>query len=164
MDAINGENQQKNLTDFDVQKIREILPHRYPFLLVDRILEIIPDKRIVGLKNLTINEAFFQGHFPSFPVMPGVLIVEALAQVAGVLMLQKPENIGKLAFFMGIDGVKFRKPVVPGDQLMLEADVIRWKTRTGKVKGTAKVDGKVVCEAVLLFSIIDPDIKQSKTN
>ena len=155
MAQINGENQANILTDFDVQKIRDILPHRYPFLLVDRILEVEPGQRIVGLKNVTINEEFFQGHFPSFPVMPGVLIVEALAQVAGVLMLQQPENLGKLAFFMGIDGVKFRKPVVPGDQLRLEADVIRWKTRTGKVKGTARVDGKVVCEAELMFSLID---------
>lgn len=139
----------------DCEEIKSILPHRYPFLLVDRIIEIERVKRIVGIKNVSINEEFFQGHFPQRPIMPGVLIVEALAQVAGVMMLREPENQGKLAFFMAIDQVKFRKPVVPGDQLRLEIEVIKWKTRTGKVHGEAKVDGKVVCEADLTFSLVD---------
>ncbi len=139
----------------DIEQIKDILPHRYPFLLVDRIVELERAKRIVGIKNVTINEEFFLGHFPSRPVMPGVLIVEALAQVAGVMMLREPENQDKLALFMGIDGVKFRKPVVPGDQLRLEIDIIRWKSRFGKVGGLAKVDGKVVCQAILKFSLVD---------
>jgi len=139
----------------DCEEIKSILPHRYPFLLVDRIIELERAKRIVGIKNVTINEEFFQGHFPQKHVMPGVLIVEALAQVAGVMMLREPENQGKLAFFMTIDQVKFRKIVVPGDQLRLEVNVVRWKTRTGKVHGEAKVDGKVVCEADLTFSLVD---------
>lgn len=146
---------ENTFTGFSVEEIQSILPHRYPFLLVDKIVELEPHKRIVGIKNVTINEEFFQGHFPGKPVMPGVLIVEALAQVAGVLMLREPENLGKLAFFMGIDGVKFRKPVVPGDQLRLELEVVRWKTKTGKVRGEAKVDGALVCEANLTFSLVD---------
>ncbi len=153
-----GQVQEKNEGDvcvLDIEQIRGILPHRYPFLLVDRIVELEKAKRIVGIKNVTINEEFFLGHFPSRPVMPGVLIVEALAQVAGVMMLREPENQGKLALFMGIDGVKFRKPVVPGDQLRLEIDIIKWKSRFGKVGGLAKVDGKVVCEAILKFSLVD---------
>ena len=140
-----------------IEQIRDILPHRYPFLLVDRILELDPAKKIVGIKNVTMNEEFFQGHFPVRPVMPGVLIVEALAQVAGVMMLREPENQNKLAFFMAIDQAKFRRPVVPGDQLRLEVEVVRWKTRAGKVHGKAIVDGKVVCQADLTFSLVDPN-------
>ncbi|MDX9703552.1 MAG: 3-hydroxyacyl-ACP dehydratase FabZ [Candidatus Auribacterota bacterium] len=149
--------QTRPTTLMNIEQIRDILPHRYPFLLVDRILELEPGKKIVGIKNVTMNEEFFQGHFPIRPVMPGVLIVEALAQVAGVMMLREPENQNKLAFFMAIDQVKFRKPVVPGDQLRLEVEVIRWKTRAGKVHGEALVDGKVVCQADLTFSLIDPN-------
>ncbi|MEW6535040.1 MAG: 3-hydroxyacyl-ACP dehydratase FabZ [Candidatus Auribacterota bacterium] len=145
---------EETFTGFDIEQIKQILPHRYPFLLVDRIIELEPHTRIVGIKNVTVNEEFFQGHFPARPVMPGVLIVEALAQVAGVLMLREPENIGKLAFFMGINNAKFRKPVVPGDQLRLELDVVHWKSRAGKVRGEAKVDGKLVCEAELTFSLV----------
>ncbi len=155
MDVTSGEQLDNKVLDFDIQEIKRNLPHRYPFLLVDRIIELERHKRIVGIKNVTINEEFFQGHFPSRPVMPGVLIVEALAQVAGVMMLREPENQNKLAFFMGIDGAKFRKPVVPGDQLRLEVDIVRWKTRAGKVRGQALVDGKVVCEAGLTFSLVD---------
>lgn len=138
----------------DINDIRRILPHRFPFLLVDRIVEVKGKERIVGVKNVTANEPFFTGHFPERPVMPGVLIVEALAQTAGVLMLNTPENLGKLAFFMGIENAKFRKPVIPGDQLRLEVDVIRWKTKTGRVKGTAYVDGKVAAEAELTFTFV----------
>lgn len=138
----------------DIQEIRRILPHRFPFLLVDRIVEVSGRERIVGIKNVTANEPFFTGHFPQRPVMPGVLIIEALAQTAGVLMLGTPENLGKLAFFMGIENAKFRKPVIPGDQLRLEVEVIRWKTKTGRVRGIARVDGKVAAEAELTFSFI----------
>lgn len=155
MENMTGDQLNEAILPFDSEEIKKILPHRYPFLLVDRIIELKRNTRIVGIKNVTINEEFFQGHFPSRAVMPGVLLVEALAQVAGVMMLREPENKGKLAFFMGMDEVKFRKPVVPGDQLRLEVDVIRWKTRTGKVHGEAKVDGKVVCEANLTFSLVD---------
>lgn len=141
-------------TVMDINEIRRILPHRFPFLLVDRIVEVKGKEKIVGLKNVTANEPFFSGHFPQQPVMPGVLIVEALAQTAGVLMINTPENLGKLAFFMGIENAKFRKPVIPGDQLRLEVEVIRWKTKTGKVRGVAYVDGKVAAEAVLTFTFI----------
>lgn len=138
----------------DLNAIRQVLPHRFPFLLVDRIVELKGRERIVGIKNVTGNEHFFMGHFPERPVMPGVLIIEALAQTAGVLMLNTPENIGKLAFFLGIDDAKFRRPVVPGDQLRLEVDVLRWKTKTGKVRGRALVDGQIVAEADLTFSFV----------
>ncbi|MCP5462794.1 MAG: 3-hydroxyacyl-ACP dehydratase FabZ [bacterium] len=149
--------EEERVENIDIEEIKKILPHRYPFLLVDRILECEGRQRIVGLKNVTINEQFFQGHFPSRHVMPGVLMVEALAQVGGVLMLRVPENRNKLAFFMGIDGAKFRKPVVPGDQLRLEVEVLRWKKRTGKVQGIASVDGQVVCEAELTFYLVDEE-------
>jgi len=139
----------------DIDDIQKILPHRYPFLFVDKILELEEDKRAVGIKNVSINDYFFQGHFPGRPVMPGVLIVEAMAQVAGVLMLSKKENRGKLAYFMSIDNVKFRRTVVPGDQLRLEVEVVRLKSKTGQVRTTAFVDSKVVAEAGLMFSLVE---------
>ncbi len=138
----------------DIEGIKKVLPHRYPFLLVDRIEEIKERERIVGIKNVTADEPFFNGHFPERPVMPGVLIIEAMAQTSGVMMLNTPENIGKLAFFMGIENAKFRKPVVPGDQLRMEIDIIRWKKKTAKVRGKALVDGQVAAEAELMFSFI----------
>jgi beta-hydroxyacyl-ACP dehydratase FabZ len=137
----------------DVRKIMEFLPHRYPFILVDRIIELVPNERIVGLKNVTINEPFFQGHFPGTPVMPGVLIIEAMAQVGGVLVSSsRSEKKGKelLMYFMGIDKARFRKPVVPGDQLVLE---IVWTQRRGnvsKMSAKATVDGTLVAEAEVL--------------
>ncbi|MFA8438371.1 3-hydroxyacyl-ACP dehydratase FabZ [Pueribacillus sp. YX66] len=135
--------------------IKAILPHRYPFLLVDRIIEMEEGVRAVGLKNVTINEEFFTGHFPDYPVMPGVLIVEALAQVGGVAMLSKQENKGKLALFAGIDKCRFKKQVKPGDQLKLEVEILRLKGPIGKGKGTATVDGELVCETEIMFAIGD---------
>ncbi|MFA6379214.1 MAG: UDP-3-O-acyl-N-acetylglucosamine deacetylase [Candidatus Omnitrophota bacterium] len=142
-------------TVIDINGIRDILPHRYPFLFVDRVIELTPGKRAVAVKNVTANEPFFQGHFPDKPVMPGVLMVEAMAQVGGIAVLTDPENKDKLALFMAIDNVKFRKVVEPGDQLIFEVDVLRCKSRFAQVKGVAKVDGKVVVEADLMFSFTD---------
>jgi beta-hydroxyacyl-ACP dehydratase FabZ len=143
--------------EFDIQSILETLPHRYPFLLVDRIIAFEKDKRIVGLKNVTINEPFFQGHFPDVPIMPGVLIVEALGQAGGVLVIQSrpSESQGKKIFFMGFDKVRFRKPVVPGDQLRLELDMLHFRTRAVKMAGVAKVDGSIVAEAQLMAAYGD---------
>lgn len=140
--------------ELDINVIKRILPHRYPFLLVDKII-MMEGMRIVGMKNITTNEEFFQGHFPGRPIMPGVLVIEAMAQVAGVLMLSRDENFGKLAYFIGIDNVKFRKTVVPGDQLVMEVEITRFRSRTGQAKAQAKVEGKVVCEAELMFSLVE---------
>ncbi|MBM7853692.1 3-hydroxyacyl-[acyl-carrier-protein] dehydratase [Desulfohalotomaculum tongense] len=138
---------------FDVQKIQQILPHRYPFLLVDRIIEVEEGKRAVGIKNVSINEPFFQGHFPGHPVMPGVLIIEAMAQVGAVALLSMPEYAGKLALFAGIDGARFRRQVVPGDQLKIEVEVTKLRGRIGKSKAKAYVDDHLAAEAELMFGI-----------
>ncbi len=139
----------------DIEEIRKILPHRFPMLLVDRILELEPD-RIVGIKNVTVNEPFFQGHFPDFPVMPGVLIVEAMAQVAGVLVLKGIEDrASKLVLLAGIDSAKFRRPVLPGDQLRIEMKVIKKKASVAKMRGVATVDGNVVAEVEVLCKLAD---------
>jgi 3-hydroxyacyl-[acyl-carrier-protein] dehydratase len=137
----------------DINEIKEIIPHRYPFLLVDRILEVEEGKKAVGIKNVTANEEFFNGHFPNYPVMPGVLIVEALAQVGAVAMLKKEENRGRLAFFTGIDKCRFKRQVKPGDQLKLEVEMIRFKGAIGKGKGVATVDGEVACELEMMFAL-----------
>jgi len=132
------------------------LPHRYPFLLVDRILEVEGDKRIVGLKNVTINEPFFQGHFPGAPVMPGVLILESMAQVAGVMIYRDlPDKHSKLIYFTGIENAKFRRPVLPGDQLRIEMELLNRRDNFGKMSGQATVDGKLVAEAIVKFAIAD---------
>lgn len=140
----------------DFREILEIMPHRYPFLLVDRILECEKGKRVVGIKNVTFNEPFFQGHFPGAPVMPGVLIIEAMAQVGAVLLLQSvPDREKKLIYFMGIDEARFRQPVVPGDQIRFELEVLRLKPKICKVKGHAYVEDTLVADAIISSFIVD---------
>lgn len=141
----------------DVEQIRNVLPHRYPFLLVDRILELSPEKSARGYKNVTINEEFFEGHFPGHAVMPGVLVCESMAQVAGVLMLSMHGNKGKLAYFGGMKRVRFRKPVVPGDTLVTDVQLVASKGKIGIVKAIARVDGEVACEGEFVFALIDSD-------
>ncbi|WP_404405315.1 3-hydroxyacyl-ACP dehydratase FabZ [Jeotgalibacillus malaysiensis] len=137
----------------DIQQIKEIIPHRYPFLLIDKMVEIEEGKRAVAIKNVTANEEFFNGHFPDYPVMPGVLIVEALAQTGAVAMLKQEDYRGKLAFFTGIDNCRFKRQVKPGDQLRLEVEIVRIKGPIGKGKATATVDGEVACETEIMFAI-----------
>lgn len=139
----------------DINDIQKIIPHRYPFLLVDCVEEIEPGVRAVGYKNVTMNEPFFQGHFPQQPVMPGVLIIEALAQVGAIAVLSLPENKGKLAFFGGIKNAKFRKQVIPGDRLRLETEIIKCKGPMGIGKAVATVDGKLAAEAEISFMCTD---------
>ncbi|KAB2917050.1 MAG: 3-hydroxyacyl-ACP dehydratase FabZ [Hyphomicrobiaceae bacterium] len=149
----------KDLATADIMRVLQLLPHRYPFLLVDRIFDMVRDESAVGVKNVTINEPFFQGHFPNFPVMPGVLIIEGLAQTAGALCVN---NLGEtykpqLVYFMGIDGAKFRKPVLPGDQLHYHVKKIRSRGRAWRFYGEAKVNGQLVAEAEISAMILDPD-------
>jgi len=144
------------LTNIDIQNI---IPHRYPFLLVDKILEVEPGKKAIGIKNVSVNEPFFQGHFPGNPIMPGVLIVEALAQTACVAGLMLEENKGKLGVFTGIESLKFRRQVVPGDTLRLEAEFLVFKMGMGKARVIATVDGQMAAEGEIKFAMIDPNKK-----
>ncbi len=140
----------------DVEDILKLLPHRYPFLLVDRLIENTPGQRAVGVKNVTMNEPFFQGHFPGRPIMPGVLIVEAMAQVGGLVLLQMEDLHEKLSLFAGIDKVRFRRPVVPGDQLIMTVELLTIKQRRfGKMRAKAEVDGQLASEGELMFSLVD---------
>lgn len=141
------------MTSLSITEIKEIIPHRYPMLLIDRVEELVVGERIIAKKNVTINEPFFQGHFPHEPVMPGVLIIEAMAQVGAVALLSIEEFKGKTAYFGGIDKAKFRKKVTPGDTLILEVELLKVKANAGMGKGIAKVDGKKVAEAELTFMI-----------
>lgn len=140
----------------DVVEIQKILPHRYPFLMVDAIVEMERLKRIVGVKNVSINEAHFQGHFPGKPIMPGVLIIESMAQTGGLLLLQEvPDRESKLLFFAAVDGARFRRPVVPGDQLRIEVSVVNWRGDFCKLEGKATVDGQLAAEATLMCKMVD---------
>jgi 3-hydroxyacyl-[acyl-carrier-protein] dehydratase len=142
-------------TSLDINEIMQILPHRYPFLLIDRVVELVRMQRIVAIKNVTINEPFFQGHFPSYPIMPGVLMVEAMAQAGGALLLTEvPGRDDKLVLFTGIDQAKFRAPVVPGDQVRIEVEVLKWRSRGATMRGNAYVDGKLVCEAEIKCQLV----------
>jgi 3-hydroxyacyl-[acyl-carrier-protein] dehydratase len=144
------------MTAIDVRGILEYLPHRYPFLLIDRVLELEAGKRIVAIKNVTINEPYFVGHFPHIPVMPGVLMIEALAQAAGVLSFEtlgQKSDPGSVFYFVGIDGARFKRPVVPGDQLRLEVEIVRFARSISKFKGVATVDGQVAAEAELMCTL-----------
>lgn len=140
----------------DIEEIRTLLPHRFPMLMVDRMLELTPGKRAVGVKNVTINEPFFTGHFPDRAIMPGVLILEAMAQVSGVMMLAIPDQEGYLAYLAGVDKAKFRKPVVPGDILVMEVSLLWLRGTLGRVSAVARVDGGVVAECELLFALKKP--------
>ncbi|UCG17855.1 MAG: 3-hydroxyacyl-ACP dehydratase FabZ [Phycisphaerales bacterium] len=142
---------------YDIHRIQRILPHRYPFLMVDRIVELEGSQRAVGIKNVTVNEEFFQGHYPGQPIMPGVLIIEALAQMGGILLSQELEHKGMVAVLLSLDRVKFRRPVVPGDQLILTAQAIRIASRRGHVRCSARVGNEPVCEAEIRFALTDAE-------
>ncbi|MCX8053569.1 MAG: 3-hydroxyacyl-ACP dehydratase FabZ [Armatimonadetes bacterium] len=148
----------------DIEQIRDVLPHRYPFLLVDRILELEPGIRARGYKNVTVNEEFFEGHFPGHAVMPGVLVCEAMAQVGGVLLLSMTGNEGKLAYFGGMDRVRFRKPVVPGDTLVTEVELVATKGNIGKVKAVAKVNDEIAAEGEFIFALVERDTRSRRTD
>ena len=148
--------QSSSKTILTVEEIQKLLPHRYPFALVDRIIEYVPGKLAVGIKNVTFNEPHFQGHFPGRPIMPGVMIVEAMAQVGGIVLTQLPDIEGNLFVFAGIDKVRFRRPVIPGDQLVMTTELLSVKRRRfGKMRATAVVDGQRVAEGELMFSLVD---------
>ena len=139
-----------------ITEIQQLLPHRYPFLLIDRVIEMEPKKRIVALKNVSINEPHFNGHFPGYPIMPGVLIVEAMAQAGGALLMTEiPDRDHRLMVFTGIERAKFRKPVLPGDQLRIEVEVVAWRSNAVKMQGTATVDGRLACEAAISCALVD---------
>jgi len=150
-----GESHQQKETVYTVEQIQQLLPHRYPFALVDRIIEYVPGKKAVGLKNVTFNEPQFQGHIPNRPIMPGVLIIEAMAQVGGVVLTQLPEAKGHFFAFAGIDKIRFRRPVVPGDQLIMNLDLLSFKRGFGKMHGRATVEEELVAEGVMLFSVFE---------
>jgi 3-hydroxyacyl-[acyl-carrier-protein] dehydratase len=146
----------------DILEIMSILPHRYPFLLIDRVVEIEPKQRIVAIKNVSFNEPHFQGHFPDYPIMPGVLMVEAIAQAGGALLLTEiPDRENKLMVFTGIDSAKFRKPVVPGDQVRIEVKVLNWRSTAVRMQGTATVEGKLVCEATVMCALVPRAAKKT---
>lgn len=148
----------------DIQEILGFLPHRYPFLLIDRIVEFERQKRLVAIKNVTINEPFFQGHFPGYPIMPGVLVVEAMAQAGGIIMMHEiPDREKKLVVFTGIEKAKFRRPVTPGDQLRIEVEVLSFRPRAGRIEGKAWVEGKLACEATLTCQVI-PRVRESRSS
>src|ERR1700740_908358 len=149
----------------DINEIQKFLPHRYPFCMIDKVVEMERYKRIVAIKNVSINEAYFQGHFPGKPVMPGVLILESMAQAGGLLLLQEiPDRDHKLLYLASMDDVKFRRPVVPGDQLRVEVDILSWKGDRCKIQGKAFVDGNVAAEATLFCLMVDRERANSAAN
>ncbi len=159
-----SELQEQSPQTMDITEIMAILPHRYPFLLIDRVIEMERKKRVVAIKNVTANEPHFNGHFPGYPIMPGVLMVEAIAQAGGALLLTEiPDREDKLMVFTGIDSAKFRKPVVPGDQLRIEVTVLNWRSMAVKMLGIATVDGKVACEATVTCMIVPRPSKPAAT-
>jgi 3-hydroxyacyl-[acyl-carrier-protein] dehydratase len=142
-------------TTMDILEIMSLLPHRYPFLLIDRVVEMERKKRLVAIKNITINEPQFQGHFPDYPIMPGVLMVEAIAQAGGALLLSEiPDRDSKLMLFTSIENARFRRPVTPGDQLRIEVTVLNWRSRAVKMGGSITVDGKLVCDATVMCQVV----------
>ena len=144
------------MNSLDIKAILDRIPHRYPFVMVDRVLEMHPRQRIVALKNVTINEPFFPGHFPQAPVMPGVLIIEALAQAGALLLFDEVQDpAGKLVYFAGIDAARFRRPVVPGDQLRLETQILKFRSKTCKMRGIATVDGEIAAEAEIMSALVE---------
>ena len=150
---------------FNIQEILDLLPHRYPFLLIDRVVEFEQARRLVAIKNVTINEPFFQGHFPGYPIMPGVLVVEAMAQAGGIMLMHElPDRAEKLVMFTGIERAKFRRPVTPGDQLRIEIEVLSFRPRAGRIAGRALVDGKLACEATLTCQVVPRKREQSSGN
>ena len=151
-------------TTMDILEIMSLLPHRYPFLLIDRVVEMERKTRIVAIKNITINEPQFQGHFPNFPIMPGVLMVEAIAQAGGALLLSEvPDRESKLLLFTSIENARFRRPVTPGDQLRIEVTVLNWRTRAVKMLGNITVDGKLVCDATVMCQVVPRAAKKVET-
>ena len=153
--TLEDQSQTVEIQTMDIGQIMEFLPHRYPFLLIDRVVEFERAKRIVAIKNVTINEPFFQGHFPGYPIMPGVLVVEAMAQAGCILLLSEvTDRESKLVVFTGIEEAKFRRPVTPGDQLRIEVDVLSFRPRRGRMTGKAIVNGKVACEATLTCAVV----------
>lgn len=150
---------------FNIQEILDFLPHRYPFLLIDRVVEFERAKRLVAIKNVTINEPFFQGHFPGYPIMPGVLVVEAMAQAGGIILMHElPDRAEKLVVFTGIERAKFRRPVTPGDQLRIEIEVLSFRPRAGRIAGRALVEGKLACEATLTCQVVPRKREQSSSD
>lgn len=147
---------------YDIQEIMNFMPHRYPFLLVDRILEVVPGEKVTGLKNVTMNEPFFQGHFPETPIMPGVLIIEAMAQVSGILAFKSGVKKAKSVYFLSIEKAKFRQPVFPGDQLVMDIKTLQQRGTVWKFSGTAKVNGKVVAEAGFTAMVTDVELKKDE--
>lgn len=145
--------EKEGLNLLDIKQIKELLPHRYPFLLVDRVIELEEGKRVVAIKNVSANEPFFNGHFPEYPVMPGVLVVEALAQTCGIAVIQDPANKGKIGLFAGIDKCRFKRQVVPGDQLRLEAEITRLRGAIAKANVKATVEDEIVCEAEIMVAL-----------
>ena len=147
---------------FNIQEIMDFLPHRYPFLLIDRVVEFEPAKRLVAIKNVTMNEPFFQGHFPGLPIMPGVLVIEAMAQAGAIIMMTEiPDREKKLAVFTGIEKAKFRRQVTPGDQLRIEVEVLAFKSRVGRMEAKAFIDGKLACQATLTCQVV-PRVREPR--